>query len=64
MDIKYIEKYEVDEFLRIIDYWESSARYDFEIAWDEKKEDIESIEKEFKLNVKNQFENYFLKFNF
>lgn len=61
VNIRYIGKYDGED-LRPVSFWCEPTRYDFEISWNEETEDIELIEKEFRLNVKNQFEDNFIRF--
>ena len=57
MNLEFMGKYEEkDEDLSFISFWFEPTRYDFEITWNEKTENIELIEREFKLNVKSQIE--------
>ncbi len=53
MNLKYVGKYNGED-LRPLSFWCEPIRYDFEISWDDDKEDINIFEEEFKLNCRNQ----------
>ena len=57
MNLRFIKRFQPEVGQGRISFWcEPNVRYDFEISWDEKKEDIDIFEEEFIRNCKNQLE--------